>query len=723
MANKVFLKNRMIYIDEAPFFVTHIWHFWWKGEEAPAIDMTKNLFFNTFQPVLGQCFLGLSPKEQLALVRKYNMDIEYLESHNSFEKIIEMAKKYDAKVMPQVNLMIVPDSFLEKYPEARIPLLKTDNIYELQPCLLHPAYRNLIRKTISVVIARSKTVPRIGWYWADELSQNARPCSCPNCQKAYRKWLKAKYTTISKLNKSWSTNYSDWSQIKLMEIKDYHSHPDFTQEFADYQAFRVWYLKNFVRYVTNTIKELDPDHSLSAPIINTIWKHAWWMPPAWYEIGKYIDILRYQAFPKRYLTQVGLCYSLAREFGNGVMNMWHLYTVEEQKRVIPITFSAIFRGAKTGIGWYYYQHDKPGQSQGLVVSKKSIPDKNGIIHYEKVSERHPIYDLVSKLNKKALKLTDIFSRSDIPRAEVAILFSGLAVRLGTNDRYVEDLESLLRLFRDIHIPVDILWHQQAGALLEYNYKVLILPSCTDALPKQTLETIKSFIRKGGYVICARDALSKNEIGQRIDLEAHGFSELFGVKEGGPISGKAKIISNFLTPSMDNKAEFILKDAIEVKPLAGVGGLPRHLKVIASIKNVPVITLYDERIMYVGGLLGTSYFETNTNYISLIEGFLKKAGITKPVVPYVDNREEFRIEIELMKGKNFWVVGLMNHTESKKQVNLKFNLFNSGEYRIIDPIRGKTVIHNGKTIWSKEDLDNIKIVVDSLDAEVLVISSF
>jgi beta-galactosidase len=57
----------------------------------------------------------------------------------------------------------------------------------------------------------------IGWQVDNEFGER---CYCPNCQRAFQKWLRRKYSTLDELNARWGTAfwshvYTDWSQIPL----------------------------------------------------------------------------------------------------------------------------------------------------------------------------------------------------------------------------------------------------------------------------------------------------------------------------------------------------------------------------------------------------------------------------------------------------------------------------------------------------------------------------
>ncbi len=84
-------------------------------------------------------------------------------------------------------------------------------------CYTSPIYREKVAQMNRALAERYKDHPALlMWHVSNEYGGE---CYCPNCQKAFRAWLKNKYKTLDNLNHEWWTafwahTYTDWDQIE-----------------------------------------------------------------------------------------------------------------------------------------------------------------------------------------------------------------------------------------------------------------------------------------------------------------------------------------------------------------------------------------------------------------------------------------------------------------------------------------------------------------------------
>lgn len=81
-------------------------------------------------------------------------------------------------------------------------------------CPSHTARRKKVREIDEQLARRYGTHPAVlAWL----VTGMDKPCYCASCQKAYRAWLRKKYTTLGALNEAGGTAYSDWEELAAPE--------------------------------------------------------------------------------------------------------------------------------------------------------------------------------------------------------------------------------------------------------------------------------------------------------------------------------------------------------------------------------------------------------------------------------------------------------------------------------------------------------------------------
>ncbi|MCE5258830.1 MAG: beta-galactosidase, partial [Chloroflexi bacterium] len=90
-----------------------------------------------------------------------------------------------------------------------------------QYCPTNAVYRQLSRRIASAMAERFGSNPHVvAWQIDNEFAGHHPRCYCPDCQRAFQNWLRAKYGTLEELNGAWgahfwSHDYTNWAQIPL----------------------------------------------------------------------------------------------------------------------------------------------------------------------------------------------------------------------------------------------------------------------------------------------------------------------------------------------------------------------------------------------------------------------------------------------------------------------------------------------------------------------------
>ncbi|MFT3753277.1 MAG: beta-galactosidase [Paludibacter sp.] len=140
------------------------------------------------------------------------------------DKAVELAAKYNLKVIMCTPVATPPVWLTKKYPEVLVQLPNgqlaqhgTREHYSWSS----PKYQELSKKVVEAMAKHYANDKRIwGWQIDNEPSHYGTLDYNPAAQASFRAWLKKKYQTIDALNKAWGTPfwsgvYSDFEQIEL----------------------------------------------------------------------------------------------------------------------------------------------------------------------------------------------------------------------------------------------------------------------------------------------------------------------------------------------------------------------------------------------------------------------------------------------------------------------------------------------------------------------------
>lgn len=140
------------------------------------------------------------------------------------DKSVELAAKYNLKVILCTPVATPPVWLTKKYPEVLVQL--PNGQYAQHGTRAHfswssPKYRKLSSKIVEVMAKHYANDNRIwGWQIDNEPSHYGVLDYNPAAQQSFRTWLVKKYQTIDNLNKAWGTSfwsgiYSNFEQIEL----------------------------------------------------------------------------------------------------------------------------------------------------------------------------------------------------------------------------------------------------------------------------------------------------------------------------------------------------------------------------------------------------------------------------------------------------------------------------------------------------------------------------
>lgn len=143
------------------------------------------------------------------------------------DKAVELAAKYNLKVLLCTPSATPPVWLTEKYPEVLV--VKPDGQSAMHGTREHyswssPVYQELTRKVVAALAKHYGNDKRVwGWQIDNEPSHYGTLDYNPAAQASFRQWLKNKYKTIEALNRAWGTAfwsgiYSGFDQIEMPNV-------------------------------------------------------------------------------------------------------------------------------------------------------------------------------------------------------------------------------------------------------------------------------------------------------------------------------------------------------------------------------------------------------------------------------------------------------------------------------------------------------------------------
>ncbi|MFI2618317.1 beta-galactosidase [Streptomyces sp. NPDC018584] len=125
-----------------------------------------------------------------------------------------------------------------------------------------PVFRTYALRLVREVAGRYADHPAlVAWHISNELGCHNVYDHSDDAARAFRDWLRLRYTTLDALNHAWGTafwsqHYSDWQQILPPRLAA--SHPNPTQQ-LDFKRFSSDALKEYLRAERDVLRAITPD--------------------------------------------------------------------------------------------------------------------------------------------------------------------------------------------------------------------------------------------------------------------------------------------------------------------------------------------------------------------------------------------------------------------------------------------------------------------------------
>lgn len=207
------------------------------------------------------------------------------------DELMDLAEKYNLKVILNMIFDVAPTWFYEAYPDAVMVSNKGEKVYARAidcrqigggpgPCFHHEAANLSKQAFLAETVKRYAGHPALYCWdlWNEpelttgvkrELNIDELMCYCSHSQLEFIEWLKDKYTDIKALNSSWSRNYTNWAHVEA---------PRRLSTFNDMIDWRLFFIDTITKELEERIevtKKYDQQHlvmchTVPIPLFNSI---------------------------------------------------------------------------------------------------------------------------------------------------------------------------------------------------------------------------------------------------------------------------------------------------------------------------------------------------------------------------------------------------------------------------------------------------------------------
>ncbi len=366
-------------------------------------------------------------------------------------------------------------------------------------CLVSPAYREHTRRIVRALAEHYRDHPAVvGWQIDNEFGcHNSARCYCEECEKAFRRWLEARYGTLEALNEAWGTvfwsqTYRSWDEIPLPFADVEQPNPG---QALDYRRFASDTNVAYQGLQLETLRELCPSHFVTHNFMANQFQEL-----NYFDLARDLDFVSWDNYPDFHGAEPAqLAYNHTQIRGWKGTGFW----VMEEESGPPGNTTIAPTPRPGNIRLWSYQAIAHGADGMVYFRWRTCPFGaeeywHGILdHHGKPGRR---YDEVQRMGRELQRVGNQIVGSEV-RAEVALVFdwdSAFAFQAQPNNAQFNYIEHLGRYYEALHrrnVPVDIVpW----SANLRH-YKLVLAPAFY-VLPPEAAEHLQSYVEKGGIAL-------------------------------------------------------------------------------------------------------------------------------------------------------------------------------------------------------------------------------
>ncbi len=483
----------------------------------------------------------------------------------NYDLLVSECEKRDLRIFALVGYQWPPDWFQDAWYTMHPPEVDAEGILHTnrwQSDIInyeHPTARSQYSAWISAVCARYKNSKAIvAWIIGNEygylgLWSGLLDGYDPQCETAFRTYVTQKYTTLTNLNATWGTSYTNFNQVGFPE--QYRAYGVEGAIWADAVQWRENSIASFTALGAKAAKTADTNHLISYSTVGMQWGEEDWRYHA-EDRGKItayaaasnapIDFFSVNNYPWSILGHESQNGHWGVSFTKKVANVPVLYTETgftssesmwpgmNEQRQGPLVRNAMWESLEVGaIGTHIFSWmDRPW----ITDREKGF----GIVYADRgIKPAFWTSANAFRLMEQA-KIADLLAGSKDPTPDIAFLWTD-AVDSQYN-RYECEMQQIAGALERIGYEPNFINLAELGSGVYTNYKIIILPRnmrVEDVVPNSTNKTVLEFLRtvvlpKGIHVMASADIpAAQNFSGKPRSQYVNEVRSLFGVDPSDP----------------------------------------------------------------------------------------------------------------------------------------------------------------------------------------------
>ena len=635
---------------------------------------------------------------QIRMNWRWNERIEGVYDFSDVDKLLELAVKNNRKVIMKFLLECAPQYVYEKYDGTRIGP-KGEKIRPgahgafyggWLPCFTNPKVFERALKFVDVTAKRyagNKNI--ILWNaWNEIRNRPVDECFCPECRKAFGKYLEGKYGTIENLNAKYGAAEDSFETINLPVM------PHGFWDIYEFKKFKGSYeLNRYLKEIYAVIRKYDEKTPIMchAGICSAFQGHLFDVCDD-FEVSKAVDFwgtsIPFASDMSTHDNRLNMM--LLGDFMRSVdknyfnheiypgLGMFKDYdTPFDMKYKL---YAALSNGSK-GIVYWQYRAERVGNEQ----------DCAGLMRVD--GSPRPVINAVKDFGEDLHKNMQYLAGAEVVPGKVAIVFDFDSLLLNEIEEacgaifqftynvdpryYPNSHQGMYKLMRNLGYNVDYTSATRPETF--ENYKVLYFPYYS-MLDEKIVPYLEKFLENGGTIIAD---------------EGFGLRDMNTWMRAGDINAKPLIKARLLErrkTKFNPETATLLGETVNLTPFTSRYAV-EDAEVVASFGDgTPAIQSvnYKGGKIYLSGMsLGYGYLEGGEKcYEEFIDGILKQAGIEK--FPFADVKNG--IYEKRTKNGDKEIVFIFNNSEEDKTFDLGKNIIASGADAINDG--GKMLVRAG-----------------------------